>query len=104
MKNNAKISSQQKGQRVPIQLQEQVDKEIEKLLTEGLTERVKKIQGDVFLQPTGITVKKDESVKIALDARALNESIARDKYQMPNVENLIDMIAEKLDEEKGESW
>ena len=39
-----------------------------------------------------------------MDARALNESIAKDKYQMPNLEILIDMIAQKLDKEKGEAW
>ena len=50
----------------------------------------------MFIQPTVITVKKDKSVKIALDGRALNESIAKDKYQMPNLDNLIDMIAEEL--------
>ena len=73
-------------------------------MKEGHIERVEKIQDDVFIQPTVITVKKDKSVEIALDARALNESIAKDKYQMPNLENLIDMIAEKLDEEKREAW
>ena len=51
-----------------------------------------------------ITVKKDKSVKIALDARALNQSIAKQKYQMPNLDNLIDMIAEELEERKGEAW
>ena len=96
MKNNAKIS-QQTGRRVPIQLQEQVDKEIVKLLTEGHIERVEKIQDNVFIQPTVITAKKDKSVKIALDARALNESMAKNKYQMPNLENLIDMIVEKIE-------
>ena len=103
MKDNAKIT-QQKGRRIPIQLQNQVDEEINKLLKEGHIEKVDKIQDDVFIQPTVITVKKDKSVKIALDARALNESIAKDKYQMPNLENLIDMIAEKLDKEEGEAW
>ena len=49
-------------------------------------------------------MKKDRSVKIALDARALNQPIEKDKYQMPNVENLLDMVAEKLDEETGEAW
>ena len=102
MKNDAKIS-QQKGQRVPIQLQKQVVKEIEKLLKEGHIERVEKIQDDAFIQPTVIKVKKDKSVKIALGARALNESIAKDIYQMPNLENLIDMIAEKVDKEEGET-
>ena len=45
-----------------------------------------------------------KSVKIALDARAINESIAKDKYQMPNLDNLIDMIDEKLDKKEGEAW
>ena len=76
MKNDANVT-QQKGRRVPIQLQKQVDKEIEKLLKEGHIEKVDKIQDDVFIQPTVITVKKDKSVKIALDARALNQSIAK---------------------------
>ena len=83
---------------MPIQLQNQVDKEIDKLLKEGHIEKIDKIQDDVFIQPTVITVKKDKSVKIALDARALNQSIAKDKFQMPNLDNLIDMIAEKSDE------
>ena len=43
-------------------------------------------------------------MKIALDARALNQYIAKDKYQMPNLDNVIDMIAEKLDEKEGEAW
>ena len=61
-------------------------------MKEWHTEKVDKFQDDVFIQPTVITVKKDKSVKIALDARALNESIAKYKYQMPNLDNLIDMI------------
>ena len=43
-------------------------------------------------------------MKIALDARALNQSIAKDKYQTPNLENINDMIAEKLDRKEGEAW
>ena len=103
MKENSKIT-QQTGRRIPIQLQEQVDKEIEKLLKDGHIERIEKIQDDVFIQPTVITVKKDKSVKIALDARSLNQSIAKDKYQMPNLDNLIDMIAEELEKNEGEAW
>ena len=58
VKSEAKIT-QQKGSRIPIQLQEQVDKEIEKVLKEGNIEKVDKFQDDVFIQPTVITVKKD---------------------------------------------
>ena len=70
----------------------------------GHIEKINEIKDDVFIQPTVITVKKDRSVKIALDARALNRAIDKDKYQMPNLENLLDMVAEKLDSENGEAW
>ena len=70
----------------------------------GHIENINEIKDNVFIQPTVITVKKDRSVKIALDLRALNQAIDKDKYQMPNLENLLDMVAEKLDTEKGEAW
>ena len=103
LKENARIV-QQKGRRIPIQLQNAVDAEIKKLLKDGHIEKINEIKDDVFIQPTVITVKKDRSVKIALDARALNQEIEKDKYQMPNLENLLDMIAEKLDSSNGEAW
>ena len=49
--------------------------EIKQLLAEGHIEKVNEIRDDVFIQPTVSTVKKDRSVKIALDARALNQEI-----------------------------
>ena len=101
MKDGTRVT-QQKGRRIPLQLQDQVDKEIKQLLEQGQIEKVDTIKDDVFIQPVVITVKKDRSVKIALDARALNNSIANDKYQMPNLENLMDMIAEKIDGKEGE--
>ena len=100
MKNDAKIT-QQKGQRVLIQLQNQVDKETDKLLKAEQNEKIDIIQDDVFIQSKVLTVKRDKSVKIVLDARALDHSIAKDKYQMPNLDNLVDMIAEKLVEKRG---
>ena len=60
---------------------------------------------DVFIQPTVIRVKKHRSVKITLDARALNQSIEKDEYQIPKLENLLlELVAEKLDSEEGEAW
>ena len=103
LKSEAEVS-QQKGKRIPIQLQKAVDEEISRLLKEGHIEKIDEIKDDVFIQPTVITVKKDRSVKIALDARALNKAIDKDKYQMPNLDNFLDMVAEKLDTEEGEAW
>ena len=101
MKEGTRVT-QQKIRRIPIHLQEQVDKKINNLHQKGHIEKVNTIKNDVFCQPVVVTLKKDGSVKIALDARALNESIAKDKYQMPNLDNLMDMVAEKIEEEEGE--
>ena len=51
-----------------------------------------------------VTVKKDHSVKVALDARELNKNVKKHKYQMPNRENLIDIVAERLDVAEGIAW
>ena len=103
LKPEAKIT-QQKGRRIPIQLQKAVNEEIKRLLKDCHIEKIDEIKDDVFIQPTVITVKKDRPVNIALDARALNQAIDKDKYQMPNLDNLLDMVAEKLDTEEGEAW
>ena len=99
MNEDAKIT--QKSRRIPIQLQNQVVHDIKKLLKAGQIEKANELQDDVFIQPTIITVKKDNSVKSVLDARALNQSIDTDLLRMPNLDNLIDMIAERLDQKRG---
>ena len=43
-----------------------------------------------------ITAKRDKTVKLALDSQVLNKSIHKNKYQMPNIDNLIDTIQQKL--------
>ena len=103
IKENASISHQN-GRRIPIQMQKAVDSEIKRLLRVRHIEKVDEIKEDVFIHLTVITVKKDRSVKIALDARALNKAIEKDKYEMPNLENLMEMIAERLDNSDGEVW
>ena len=49
---------------------------------------------EVFIQPVVITVKKDKSVKVALDARSLINAIQNEKYQNCNLENLTEQVAE----------
>ena len=50
--------TRQKGRRIPIQLQEQVDKEIEKLLEEGHIEKFDKIEDDVFFSTNSNNCQK----------------------------------------------
>ena len=49
-------------------------------------------------------VKKDRSVKIALEARALKKAIHQDEYQTPNLKTLIEMTAETLASENRDIW
>ena len=55
-----------------------VDGEINRLLKERNIEKISKTNDNVFIQPTVITVKKDRTVKLASDARALNQAIDND--------------------------
>ena len=80
-KIDAKIT-QQKGRRITIQFRKAVNEEISRVLKEGHNEKINEMKDDVFIRPTEITVKKDRPVKIALDARTLNQPIEKDKVQL----------------------
>ena len=71
-----------------------MDAEIKSLLAAGHIKRVDKITDEMFIQPVVFTVKKDRSVKIALDARSLNNDILKNKYQIPNLESKMEKVAE----------
>ena len=86
--------TQQKGRRVPFHLQTAVKAEIAELIKEGHIRRIDKTNDDVFIQPTVTTVKRDKTVKVALDARQLNNAIQKDKHQMPNLDNVMEQVAE----------
>ena len=64
----------QKARHIPLHLQEDVGRELEKLIKTGHLEKVKHVDEDCFVSPMVITVKNDKRVKIALDSRKLNDS------------------------------
>ena len=104
LKEDAKLI-QQKGRPIPIHLQQSVEKEIEKLIKQGHIEKANNIDENCFVSPAVITVKKDKSVKIALDSRKLNEITVKRKAQMPNMEELISRISRKIaDGPADEIW
>ena len=53
-------SIQEKGGRIPIHIQDKIEKVIEKLLTEGHITKLDKCTSDCFIAPIVITVKKDD--------------------------------------------
>ena len=99
LKEGAQII-QQKGRPIPIHLQDQVALELKRLFKHGYLERATEITGDCFVSPAVITVKKDQSIKIALDSRKLNEVTIKRKAQMPKMEELISRISRKISEGK----
>ena len=84
---------QQKARPIPYHLQEDVKNELNRLIESANLKRLETIEEDCFVSPVVITVKKDKSVKIALDARKLNDSCIRKRPYMPNMDELLNQIS-----------
>ena len=96
--------SHQKGRRVPINLLDKVSDELKKLKEQGHIEKLQECSDKIFISPIVITVEKDKSVKLALDSKILNKAIHKNKYQMPNIDSLIDSISQHInDSNHGEN-
>ena len=83
-----------KARPVPLHLQEDVGKEVEKLIRTGHLEKIN--DEDCFVPPVVITTKSDKSVKIALDSRKLNDSCIKMRSHMPNMEELLNQISVEI--------
>ena len=46
-------------------------------------------------------MKKDGSVKLALESRELNKKVHKNKYQMPNIEEIMDTVGQTISERKS---
>ena len=90
----------QEGRRIPINLQDRVSSENKKLLEEGHIEKLNNCLEHYFISLIVITVKRDQTIKLALDSKILNKSIHKNKYQMPNVETLMDSISQTITDYK----
>ena len=94
---------QQKRRPVPIHFQNSVRHELEKVIEKGHLEKADRTTEDCFISAV-ITIKIDESVKIALDSRMVNESCIKRKAAMPNMEELISKISAEITKSNGEIW
>ena len=90
--------TQHKGRRVPLHLLERVEQELEKLIEDKQIIRLEKCSDEYFISPVVITVKKDKSIKIALDSKELKDAIHKNKYQMQSIDHLIDAVANYISE------
>ena len=70
---------QQKARPIPYHLKKDVKNELDRLIKSGHLERFDTSEEDCFVSPVVNMVKKDKTVKIALDARKLNDSCVKKK-------------------------
>ena len=94
--------TQHKGRGVPLHLLERVEQELEKLIEDKQIIRLENCSDEYFIIPVVITVKKDKSIKIALDSKELNNAIHKNKYQMQSIDHLIDAVANYISERSTE--
>ena len=94
----------QKGRPVPIHFQKSVREELEELIKSGYLEKTDETTENCFISLAVITIKKDKSVKIALDSRNLNEACIKRKAAMPNMEELVSKISARITDGEGEIW
>ena len=86
---------QQKGRRIPIHLHERVENELNKLINQKHIINLEKCSEKKFISPIVIT-KKGQTVKLALDSKKINKFIHKNKYQMPNIDFLLDRNARTI--------
>ena len=85
---------QQKIRWVPIHLQGRMEAETNKIIDQKHIKKIHKCSDNQFVIPIIITAKKDQTVKLALDSKKINNFIHENKYQKPIIELLLDNIAQ----------
>ena len=82
----------QKARPIPLHLQEDVGRELEKLIKSGHLEKINDVDEDCFVSPVVISEKRQVG-KIALDSRKLNDSCIKMRPHMPIMEELLNLIS-----------
>ena len=86
-------SVHQRGRRVPLHLETKVEEELKNLQNNGHITKLEKCSDYFFTSPIVITVKKDKSIKLAMDSKPINKAIHKNKYQKHSIDCLMDDIA-----------
>ena len=92
----------QKGRWVPLHLETQLEEELRKLQNNEHITKLEKCSDEFFISPIVITVKKDKSIKLAMDSKTIIKAIHKNKYQMHIIDCLMDSIAQTITQSSGE--
>ena len=77
-----------------------MERELKKFDGRKTEKKLTNCSDEHFISPVVITVKTDQSIKIALDSKILNDAIHKNKYQMQSIDILMDKICMKISELK----
>ena len=69
---------------------------LRKLLAEKHIIKLSSCPDNYFISPIVVTVKKDQTIKLALDSKVLYKSIHKNKYQMPNIDTLMESKSQQM--------
>ncbi|XP_078503492.1 fibrocystin [Lissotriton helveticus] len=78
-----------KVRKLPIAIQEEVRTELERLCKAGVIEPVEAME---WLPPIVAAKKKDGSVRLCIDLRALNKEVVVDRFPLPNITQMMSML------------
>ena len=92
---------QQKGRKIPIHIQEKIEQEIKSLIDQGHIVKLDSCSDKQFISPIVITVKKDHTIKLAMDSKQINKMIHKNKYQMSHIDVLLDNVTQSAQEGNG---
>ena len=70
-------------------------------MTEGHITKLDKCTSDCYIAPIVTTVEKDDSKKLTMDAKPINRQLFKNKYQMPNLDELIDGVSQIVTKNKN---
>ena len=91
-----KVFHKNKVRRIPINLQEKVNNELKKFLDKKHIINLSSCPDKYFISLIVVTVKKFQTIKLALDSKVLNKAFHKNKYQMPKIDTLIESISQQF--------
>ncbi|XP_072182290.1 uncharacterized protein [Diadema setosum] len=78
----------QRAYRLPHSVKETVKRELDEMLKMGIIQE----SASPYASPIVLVTKKDQSMRLCVDYRKLNEITVFDSYPIPNIEELIDRL------------
>ena len=86
----------QKGRRIPINHQDKVNIYLKKQLAEKHKIKLTNCPDKYFNCPIVVTVKRDQTIKLALHSKILNKAFRKNKNQMPNIDTLFESVSQQI--------